>query len=194
MVGVVLGEARLLEVVEVVVCAGVVVVCAVVVCAAEVVVCDSVVVCDAEVVVGVEAAEALEAVLVAAVRALDACAVGFAAAAGELPPLAAVVGCEPVGFCADVDAWPWKPLAATTARAPESAAAAASIPRVIAEIRRRPASRARIARRVARSGPLLAGIRRGLTWRPPGLLSAVGRRRSSLAIVGLESETPVSGA
>jgi hypothetical protein len=187
-IGVVLGEARLLEVLEVVVCAGVVVVCAVLVCAAEVVVCD------AEVVVCAEAAEPREAALEPLVRALEARAVGFEAAAETRPPVAPVVDCDPVGFCADVDAWPWKPLAATTARAPESAAAAARIPRVIAEIRRRPASRARIARRVACSGPLLAGSRRELTWRPPGSPSTVGLGRSSLAIVGRESETTVSGA
>ena len=53
--------------------------------------------------------------------------------------------------------WPWKPSAAITASAPESATAAATTPRVIALIRRRPASRARIARRRASSAWLGPG-------------------------------------
>jgi hypothetical protein len=52
---------------------------------------------------------------------------------------------------------PLKPLAASTASSPDSAAAVAAAPRVIADTRRRPESRARIARRFAWSGPLLSG-------------------------------------
>jgi hypothetical protein len=61
--------------------------------------------------------------------------------------------------------WPWNPLAAITASAPESATATAITPRVIALIRRRPASRARIARRRASSAWL--GLGRAATLRTP---------------------------
>jgi hypothetical protein len=99
----------------------------------------------------------------------------LSAAEDELAPLEPDGVCEPAGFCADVAAWPWKALAATTASAPESAAAAATIPRVIAEIRRRPASRARTARRLACSGPPLVSARRALISRFRGSLSRVDR-------------------
>jgi hypothetical protein len=58
---------------------------------------------------------------------------------------------------------PWKPLAASTTRAPDRATTAATIPRVIAVIRRNPASRALIARRVAAP----AGLRSGARCRRP---------------------------
>jgi hypothetical protein len=57
--------------------------------------------------------------------------------------------------------WPWNPFAAITARPPDNATTAATMPRVIAEIRRSPASRVLIARRLANSARLSAERRGG---------------------------------
>ncbi len=46
----------------------------------------------------------------------------------------------------EVAVWPWKAFAAISASAPESATTAAATQRVVAEIRRRPASRRATAR------------------------------------------------
>ena len=51
-----------------------------------------------------------------------------------------------------VAAWPWKAFAAISASAPETATTPVAIQRVVAEIRRRPASRASTARRAFGSG------------------------------------------
>jgi len=200
-VGVVLGAATLLELVEVVDVLEVVLVAgAVVVCAADVVVFEAVVVvCDPEPVVCAEPEEPLEAavfaaVLEAVVRALEACAIACTEAVvvveEEEPAFAPAVVCEPMA----VEVWPWKSLAATTASAPDSVAAAATIPRVIARIRRRPRSRVRIARRVVCSERLRVGVRRGLIAGRSRPARGVCRRSSSIAIVGWESETPLRRA
>jgi hypothetical protein len=92
---------------------------------------------------------------------------------------------------------PWKPLAASTARAPDRATTAATIPRVIALIRRNPASRALIARRAAAS----AGLRSECRCRRPlngGVPERRGVRRwrwsPSCSIVGSLSQILLSHA
>jgi hypothetical protein len=130
------------------------------------------------------------AVLELAVCALEVCAVPCTEPVEKLLPLAPAVVCEPVV----VEACPWKPLAATTASAPDNVAAAATIPRVIARTRRRPASRARIARRVACSERLGVGVRRGVIVGRSRPARGGCRRSSSPAIVGCEFETPLRRA
>jgi hypothetical protein len=125
------------------------------------------VVCEAAVVVaGVSAAGVEDAVVVFAP--VEACAVErlvVTPVSGFETAVAPLLGCEVA-----VDAWPWNPLAANTARPPDNAAAPATMPRVTADIRRRPRSRVRTARLIAASARLGSdrrGLRTLVTCRTP---------------------------
>jgi hypothetical protein len=66
--------------------------------------------------------------------------------------------------------WPWKALAAISASPPDSATTPAATQRVTAEIRRRPASRAIMARRVAVSSGCGRERRTGGLTPPPQMV------------------------
>lgn len=170
MVGVVLGATRLAELL-------------VVVSDVVVVVCAFAAVSVAEALVFAVAADALAAAVFAAalelvVRVRDPEVIAFSAALPEPVSLAPVGVCAAL-VCDEAEAWPSKLLAAITAKTPDSPAAPAAIARVMAEIRRRPASRARIARRVAGWGPFRGCSRRGLNRAARRSRWDVARRRSS---------------